>query len=157
MPQLPALTLEAAGSGRTVNLSEIRWPAVLICHGQDTARAAIEVNTTVREKHGDAGQVLIASIIDLRQFPSMFHGMVKPELEKTYKKAAANLPEGADPAEFVILLPDWKGEATDALGAADSTRTAVVLVADAAGRIVGTHQGDNSGQAALDLLGPVLG
>ncbi len=153
---LPPLTLDAAGSGRSINLSQVGLPTVLICHGQDTAKAAIEVNTTVRGRYPSAEQVCIASVIDLRQFPSMFHGMVKPELEKTYRNAAERLPEGADAARFVVLLPDWKGEATDTLGAAGSTKTAVVLVADAEGQVVGTHQGDDPGQAALDLLAQVL-
>lgn len=156
MSQLPALTLEAAGSGRSIALNDLGRPAVIICHGQDTAKAAIEVNATVREQYADPAQVLIASVIDLRQFPAMFHGMVKPELQKAYDKAAGKLPEGADPAEFVVLLPDWKGEATDALEAGGSTKEAVVLVADASGGIVGRHEGESAGQAALDLLDRIV-
>lgn len=157
MSQLPALTLEAAGSGRSIALNELGRPAVIICHGQDTAKAAIEVNAAVREQYPDPAQVLIASVIDLRQFPSMFHGMVKPELQKAYDKAAGKLPEGADPAEFVVLLPDWKGEATDALEATGSTKNAAVLVAAASGEIVGRHQGDDAGSAAVKLLEGVAG
>jgi hypothetical protein len=157
MAQLPVLTLEAAGSGRRVVLSEIGRPTVLVCHGQDTAKAAIEVNTTVRQQYPDPAQVFIASIIDLRQFPAMFQGMVKPELEKAYHKAADNLPDGADPADFVVLLPDWNGETTDSLGAAGSTHTAVVLVADAQGQVVGVHQDSEPGQAALDMLAQTAG
>lgn len=157
MPQLPALTLEAAGSGRSISLKGLGRPAVIICHGQDTAKAAIEVNTTVREQYADPARVLIASVIDLRQFPAMFHGMVKPELQKAYDKAAGKLPAGADPAELVVLLPDWKGEATDALEAAGSTKEAVVIVADATGAIVGRHRGEGAGQATLATLADLVG
>jgi hypothetical protein len=157
MAQLPALTLEAAGSGRAVTLNAVGCPLVLICHGQETAPAAFEVNNAVRAQFADAGQVCIASVIDLRQFPSMFHGMVRPELEKAYRKAAEKLPEGADPAEFVVLLPDWKGEATDALEAGGSTKTAVVVVADADAGIAGIYRGEEPGQGALELLSDIVG
>ncbi len=156
MAPLPRLTLEATGSGRTISLNEIGCPLVIVCHGQDTAQGAFEVNNAVRAQYPDASQVCIVSVIDLRQFPSMFHGMVKPELDKAYRKAAGKLPEGADPAEFVVLLPDWKGEATDALEAEGSTRDAVVVVADATGNIVGRHQGENPGPAVLELLAGVI-
>lgn len=151
--QLPHLTLTAAGSGREFDLGALGAPCVIVCHGQNTARAALEVNLAVRAVHPTAGDVIIASVIDLRSFPSMFHGMVRPELEKAYHKAAGNLPEGSDPAAFVVLLPDWDGQATDALGVVGSTATAAVVVADARGRVLGTRQGDDLGAGALDLLG----
>ncbi len=150
--QLPDLTLTAAGSEKEFNLATLGAPAVIVCHGQHTAKAALEVNRTVRREHPDPQALVVASVIDLRQFPSMFRGMVKPELEKAYHQAAGDLPEGADPADLVILLPDWDGSVTDTLGAQGSTEQAVVLVADAAGNVLGTRQGDDLGAAALELL-----
>ena len=150
--RLPNLTLTAAGSRRDVNLSRLGAPVVLVLHGQNTAKAAFEVNAAVREVHPDPRKVVIASIIDLRSFPSMFHGMVKPELEKAYLKAAANLDAGINPHDAVILLPDWDGKAHDALGVVDTTSVAAILVADAAGNVLGTKQGEDLGKGALAFL-----
>jgi hypothetical protein len=96
--------------------------------------------------------VLVASVIDLRPFPSMFHGMVKPELEKAYHKAAGKLPAGADPTGLIVLLPDWKGAAHDACEVRDSTRAAIVLVAAADGRVVARVAGDDPGPAVVTAL-----
>ena len=150
--QLPDLTLTAAGSRHDFKLSAFGVPVVLVFHGQNTADAALEVNKTIRATYPESGQVAIASIIDLRSFPSMFHGMVKPELEKAYLKATAKLPGGADGRDYVILLPDWDGSVTDAMGISGSTVTAAIIVADRAGNVVGTEQGDELGSAALKLL-----
>lgn len=152
--QLPDQILHTAGSRLEMKLSRLGCPAVLICHGQDTAPAAFAVNSTVREKYPDAEQVIIASIIDLRAFPKMFQGMVKPELEKAYLKAAGKLRAGLDPQDYVILIPDWDGSVTDQLEATGSTKQAVVIVADSKGQVVGSHTGEDLGTAALkDLAG----
>ncbi len=149
---LPAETLTAVVSAREITLNAVGQPAVFIFHGQDTATAALEINNTVRAVFPAADEVLIASIIDLRQFPSMFHGMVKPELEKAYHKAAGKLPEGADAASLIVLLPDWKGATHDACGVQNSTKEAVVIVSGAEGNILLTDQGQDLGQAAVAAL-----
>ncbi len=95
---------------------------------------------------------LIASVIDLRPFPSMFHGMVKPELEKAHHKAAGKLPAAADANALVVLLPDWKGAAHDACQVQNSTKEAAIIVADADGRILARAQGVDLGEAALAAL-----
>jgi len=150
--RLPSIILHAAGSRQDFKLSRLGQKAVLVCHGQDTAKAAFEVNNTVREKYPDADEVLIASIIDLSSFPSMFQGMVKPELDKAYLKAASKLSEGLEPRDYVIILADWDAEATEALEAKGSTKQAVVIVADAKGQVVGRCAEGDLGAAALKFL-----
>ena len=149
---LPAEKLTAVVSGLEIDLANLGRPAVLVFHGQDTAAAAMEVNNTVRASFPDAGEVLVASVIDLRQFPSMFHGMVKPELEKAYHKAAGKLPEGANAEDLIVLLPDWKGTTHDACDVQDSTKQAAVVIAGADGSILARAQGDNLGEAAVTAL-----
>lgn len=155
--QLPDVNLTAAGSEREINLGKIGVPAVLIFHGQDTADAALEVNKVVRKKYPTAGEVFMASVIDLRSFPSMFRSMVLPALEKAYFNAAGKVPSGTDPADLVVLLPDWDGSVHDAVGVRDSTAKAAVLVADCEGRIVGRDQSDNLAEIALDSLSGLSG
>lgn len=153
---LPDVTMKAAGSEREVHLPGIGIPAILIFHGQDTADAALDVNKAVRKEHPLAGEVFIASVIDLRSFPSMFHGMVKPALEKAYFNAAGKVPDGADPADLVVLLPDWDGAVHDAVGVIDSTRDAALVLVDARARILRIEQGGPLADKALASLGDLL-
>jgi len=147
--RLPDVTLTAAGSDREVNLRNIGAPVILIFHGQDTGDAALQVNQAVRRRFPGVDEVFIASVIDLRSFPSMFRSMVRPALEKAYFNAAGKVPEGADPTDLVVLLPDWDGAVHDSLGIEGSTEKAAVVVADREARIVCSDQGDNLAEAAL--------
>lgn len=149
---LPAAILTTVVSAQELTLNALGRAAVLVFHGQDTAAEAMAVNKTVRAVYPNPDEVLIASIIDLRPFPSMFHGMVQPELEKVYHKAVAKLPDDVDAAALVVLLPDWKGAAHEACGVRNSTGEAVVVVADAQGRVLATAQGTDLGAAALAAL-----
>ena len=155
--QLPDVTLTAAGSEREVKLRQIGVPAILIFHGQDTGDAALEVNKAVRKQYAGADEVFIASVIDLRSFPSMFRGMVQPVLEKAYHNAAGRVPAEADPADLVVLLPDWEGSVHDDTGVKGSTEQAAVIVADREARIVCRDQGENLAEAALAALAGLIG
>ena len=154
---LPAVTLTAAGSGREFDLSRLGVPAILVFHGQDTADAALEVNKAVRREHPGAGEILFASVIDLRSFPAMFHGMVKPALEKAYFNAAGKVPEGADPADLVVLLPDWDGAVHEAVGVRDSTTEAAIVLVDSQARIRRIEQGAPLADKAMAGLADLLG
>ena len=151
-PQLPDVCLTAAGSEREVNLQKIGVPAILIFHGQDTADSALEVNKVVRKKYPGVDEVFLASVIDLRPFPSMFRNMVQPALEKAYFNAAGKIPEGADPADLVVLLPDWDGAVHDSVGVAGSTERGAVVVADGQGFIVCRDQSEALADTALKAL-----
>jgi hypothetical protein len=150
--RLPEAVLTAIVSGREISLRGIDAPLVLIFHAQDTALTALEVNRAVRGVYPDAREVVIASVIDLRSFPTMFKGMVKDELEKAYHNSTSRLPTGADPADHVILLPDWKGTVHDALGVNDSNAQAAVVVADREGLILCRAQEGDLGSLALAAL-----
>lgn len=149
---LPDASMTAVVSGREISLRETGLPLVLVFHAQDTARDALGVNKAVRGVHPDAAEVLVASVIDLRPFPSMFRGMVETELEKAYHNAADRLPEGIDPADHVILLPDWDGTVFDSLGIKNANAQAVVVVADRQGRILCQARENDLGAQALEAL-----
>lgn len=149
---LPDATFSAVVSGREISLRETGIPLVLVFHAQDTARDALEVHKVIRGVHPDPDKVLVASVIDLRSFPSMFRGMVESELEKAYHNASGRLPEGVDPADHVVLLPDWDGAAFDSLEIKNANAQAVVVVADGQGRILcQASQGDLGAQAVAAL------
>ena len=150
--RLPEAVLTAIVSGREISLRNIGAPVVLIFHAQDTARIALEVNRAVRGVYPDAREVVVVSVIDLRSFPVMFKGMVENELEKAYHNSVSRLPAGADPADHVILLPDWKGTVHAALGVKDSNAQAAVVVADREGQILCRVQEGDLGRLALAAL-----
>jgi hypothetical protein len=150
--QLPDIVLKAVVSGREISLGKTGLPLVLVFHAQDTARDAIEMNKSVRSSYPDPAEVMVASVIDLRSFPSMFKGMVEGELEKAYHNAVGRLPEGFDPSAHVILLPDWEGIVFDFLGIKNANAQAAVVAADRQGRILCQTQKGDLGAQALDAL-----
>jgi hypothetical protein len=150
--KLPEVRLTAAGSGREVNLRDIGVPAILVFHGQDTVPAAVEVHKVVRKIYPTVDEVFLASVIDLRAFPSMFRNMVQPALEKAYFHEAGKIPAGADPADLVVLLPDWDGAVHDSLGVTDSTEKAAVIVADGQGLIICRDQSTALAETALKVI-----
>ncbi len=149
---LPDATFKAVVSGREISLRETGIPLVLVFHSQDTARDALEVNKTIRGVHPDPAKVLVASVIDLRSFPSMFRGMVESELAKAYHNAAGRLPAGVEAADHVVLLPAWDGAVFDELGIKNANAQAVVVVADGQGRILSQARQDDLGAQALAAL-----
>jgi hypothetical protein len=155
--RLPDVNLTAAGSGRNVNLAKIGVPSILIFPGKDNADAALEVNKVVRKQYPKADEVFMASVIDLRSFPSIFRSMVQPALEKAYFNAAGKVSPGTNPADLVVLLPDWDGSVHDTLDVSESTASAAVLVADGQGRIIGRDQGDRPAEAALAAVTDLIG
>lgn len=152
MEKLPTIKLTAGATGRVFNLSELGRPALLVFLWQDTLPMAEVINRAVRDRYPKASQVLIMNVADLRGIPRFVRGMVESELRKVFKETAAKLPKGLNPVEYVILLPDWRGETVKALSLGDVHETPAVAVIDGEGNIFGTYQGDNLTEAALELL-----
>jgi hypothetical protein len=149
---MPPITITAVGSKVKVSLHQLGRPAVLLFLWQETESLGDEVRQVVREKYPEPAQVLIINLADLRGMPRLMHGMVERELEKGYQRTVAKLPEGARPANHVIILPDWKGEVVDTVGAGDTHATPAVAVLNAQGEVVGVHQGQELADAAMVLL-----
>ena len=97
--------------------------------------------------------MLVASVIDLSSVPPVYWMTVAVVLASAYEQARAELPPGADPAEFVMILPDWNGAVNRAYGARRTSRAAAVVVVGEDSRVVGSHQGERPVEAVLYLLG----
>lgn len=149
----PAYSLTAVKSGRVIsNQANKGQVVVLIFHGRETVQAAVDVNTAVRPEYSDPKAVVLASVLDLSIVPRLLQGAVKPMLEQAYEQGAQQIPQGYNPADFVFLLPDWKGEATKAFKVKDTSKQGAVVVIDAAGKVVGSYQGPALGPATLALV-----
>lgn len=153
---LPQFRVQAAVSGREVSPATLRGrPAVLVVHGSKSTEAAKEVSKAVRARHGPA-QVASASIVDLRAFGGLWKRVAEAQVKANYDKLAAKVKEAApndDPADWVVICPDWDGSVAAALGVDDPDGNPTVIVAGADGKVKGTVQGQDLGARTMALLG----
>jgi hypothetical protein len=127
-------------------------PLVLLFHNQHTIAAVRDLQQAVRNRYPSAQQVLVASVADTSRAPRLLRGVVEAALNRAYAEASKFVPAGLDPADYVIILPDWSGAVTKAFGVGNVDREGEVVVIDALGRLVGKQRGQQPGQAALSLL-----
>jgi len=149
---MPPITLTAAGSKIKIPLDKLGVPTVLLFLWQETEALGDVVRDAVREKYPEPSQVFIINLADLRGLPKMMRGMAERGLTKGYKRLVSELPDGVRVHEHVIILPDWKGEVVEAVGAGDTHKTPAVAVMDSGAEIIGLHQGDDLAAAALGFL-----
>jgi hypothetical protein len=150
--KIPSIYLTAAGSGRKLALDRLEAPAVLFFLWRDTLHLAEPVNLGVRRRYPLASQLLVANLADLRGVPGLLHGLVLREMEKGYHDIAARLPAHLDPADYVLIVPDWKGQAVKAVGLPGPLRRPALAVLGSGGLLFGVHQGDNLAEAAIRIL-----
>lgn len=149
----PSFRLTAAVSGRVIGPGLVgERPLVLLFHNQHTLAAVRELQEAVRQRYPSAQAVLVASVADTSKAPRLLRGVVEAALKHAYAEASKFVPAGFDPADYVIILPDWSGAVTKAFGVGNVDREGEVVVIDGMGRLVGKHRGQQPGQAALSLL-----
>jgi hypothetical protein len=148
----PALTLTAAGSGRQLRLDALGRPALLLCHGQDNAAAARDVNVALQSRNPGGTAFYLLHILDLSNVPGLLRGAARRELEKVYRSGAAYLDDPAEAPERVYLLADWQGSAAPALGLGDVRINIGLAALNKNGGLLETRQGDNPVQTALEML-----
>lgn len=146
------VTLVATGFGHKVELGLPGLPTVLIFHTQETAQAGPEVNQAVRAKYPLSSQVRIASVVDLHKVPRLFRKFAEDALQQSYRQAAADLPQGLSPEEYVLILPDWDGKICRSLGLKNLDKSAGIAVLDKRGQLQGISQASPLGEAALEFL-----
>jgi hypothetical protein len=127
----------------------------LVFHGRETADAVVDIQRVVRTAHPEPS-VTLASVVDLSSVPRLMHRVVKPVLEQVYDQAAREIPNELKPEDYIFLLPDWDGKVTKSFGVKHPDKTAAVVVIDANGIIVGSHQGPEPGKATLQLVEQAL-
>ncbi|MGB1249548.1 MAG: hypothetical protein ACPG8W_02880 [Candidatus Promineifilaceae bacterium] len=149
----PAFQLTSVASNRLVGVPDSQ-PSVLILlfQAESTADAAQAVNEQIRRVHEASEDLIIASVVDLGSVPRFMRKMGEKMLAMSYKKAVASFPEGHNPADYVILLPDWSGEVFRKFGVGDVSKKALMIIIDHEGNIVFKRQGGNLGKAALKEL-----
>ncbi|HEV2743901.1 MAG TPA: hypothetical protein VGV91_12145 [Rubrobacter sp.] len=145
--------LLAAGSGRRVRLRELAGrKVVLVFHLQGTAPTARAMNRAVRERFPDPEEVFIASVIDLSIVPPLYWMTVGLVLNSAYEQAARELPPDVDPAEYLVILPDWGGRVSRDYGVRNTGRAAAIVVVDEDSNVTLSYQGERPVEAVLEAL-----
>jgi hypothetical protein len=150
--KLPSITLTAVVSGRKIALNRLDVPVLLVFLWDNSQDLAPVVTKAVRAKYPEAEQAAVVFIADLPGIPGIFHGIAEREMRKQYKYAAALVPSGKNPADYVMIMPDWKGEVSRALGIRGIGDDPWVALLDSEAVLVGKHQGRDLAEAALDLM-----
>ena len=148
----PALVFTAIESKRMIDVADVDRRTVLLLISQETSNTVDPVIAEVRAKYELASDVQIANVVDLRKFPRVIRKVAETLMAHRYKESAKELPPGRDPAEWIIILPDWDGSLIEALGIADVSHELAVAVVAPGGKLLGVHQGPGAGAAAMEML-----
>ncbi|AHY47813.1 AhpC/TSA family [Rubrobacter radiotolerans] len=149
----PFFSTIASGSGRRVSLRSCAGrPLVLVFHGRENAEVVQRVNRALRERYPRAEELTVASVIDLSFVPPLYWGVASMELDRAFRQAAAELPDGVDPKDYVVILPDWTGSTTRKYRARGARHEAVSVVVDADSTVLGTVEGDDPAEPILAAL-----
>ena len=153
---VPAFSVPAAVSGRTVSPDAFRGKrAVLVVHGSRSTDAAKDVSKAVRAKHRPS-EVFSASIVDLRAFGGLWKKVAEAQVKQNYEKLAAKVKEASpsdDPADWVVICPDWDGSVGKALGVDAPDDAPATIVVDRDGKVKGVVTGAGMGEKVVALLG----
>lgn len=155
--QAPDVTLKSVVSNRQVKLRKPGAVLVLVMPTQATTEAVNPLRAALRERFPDPAKVVIASVVDLHQVPRLMRKMGESALSKRYDEVAAGLQPGQDPAQYVVMCPDWNGEVPGKLGLGDLGSEVGVAVIAADGTVAGTYRGLEPLEATTDLVSGLLG
>ena len=151
--EAPRFDLLAAGSARRVRLDGLAGrKVVLVFHLQGTAPTAREINRAVRTRFPDPEEVFVASVIDLSIVPPIYWMTVNLVLSSAYEQAARELPPNADPAEYLVILPDWGGRVSRDYGVRNTGRAAAIVIVDEGSNVILSYQGERPVEAVLEVL-----
>lgn len=154
----PPFALTAVASRRVFRPADHRGkPVLLLFADHTTGRGTQPIVERVRRSYPDYNQLVIALVIDARIVPRLFRGAAEGMMEKEYRQTAAQLPREFDPADHLILLPDWAGEVVRAYGVSDLGRAIGVILIDAEGVVRAAYQGPHPVDEALALTKSLLG
>lgn len=149
----PDFDLLAAGSGRRVRMrDQAGRKVVLVFHLQGTAPTAREINRAVRERFPDPEEVFIASVIDLSIVPPVYWLTVGLVLGSAYEQATRELPPDVDPADYLVILPDWGGRVSRDYGVRNTGRAAAIVIVDEDSNLTLSYQGERPVEAVLEVL-----
>lgn len=130
---------------------------MLLFADYSTAQLARQTVEAVRRKYPDHRELTIAIIIDLLMVPRFLHGAAERIIESAYRDAATQIPEGFDPADHLLLLPDWSHKLAGGYGIGNVGKFPAIVLVDPDGRVAATLQVPDTPRMAVALLDEKLG
>lgn len=127
-------------------------PTLLVFLNYQTAMQIETVVTSVRYVVPDPQKLKIVNVINLKNVSRMMQGMAKKIIKAAYDSAAATIPEGFDPAEQLMLLPDWKGKVLRAYGVDDVNEHLSLILIDQEGKISERYQGQEPEKESVKMV-----
>lgn len=152
----PTFSLSATVSGREVSPGAFKGKkTVLVLHGVKTQEAPKEVGKAVRAKFPGT-DVVVANVVNLKSMGGMWKRVAEAQVKATYQRMADRIKEkepNRDPADLVLICPDWENAVAPLFGLADTDAEAGVAVVGADGKLLGVGVGAGLGDKAVALLG----
>lgn len=66
------------------------------------------------------------------------------------------MEKGLAPKDYVVILPDWEGQVTEAFGLKDLAKNVAAVILDEKGETVGVYQEDNLAEITKEALEGIL-
>lgn len=149
----PPIEIKAIGSGRTFRLSDYSGrPVLLLFVDYNTARSTRDVVVGLRRRYSDFDRLAIAIVVDLHIVPKLLRGTAERIMETAYHGAADEIPAGFNPADHLILLPDWSGDILQAYGIDGVGHQIHMVLISPHGTINASYQGDDLLKKAVEFI-----
>ena len=131
-------------------------PTLLIFVGAQSATQIETVITGIRREIPDPETLLVVNVVDLRGVPKLMKGMAERVIRAAYDTAAKQIPNGYDPADQLILIPDWKGTIFKAYDVDNVNQQVHLVMVNGAGERMAAYSGDNPAAAGLEMARAAL-
>jgi hypothetical protein len=148
----PAITLTAIVSKRKIALNDVAVPTLVLLFDQGTSNTLDPVIGPVRDRWPTAQRVQIANVVDLRKFPKIVRKVAETLMSNSYKQNAAGVPADRDPADYIIILPDWDAKVMKALGIESVSERLAAAVIAPGGKLIGWAQGEDAPARTVAML-----
>ncbi len=149
----PLFTATAVYFERPFSLQAWRGqPVLLLFVDYQTARQTEEVARALRRVYPSYTELLLPIIVNLQAVPKPMQGFARTVMESTLRATLKQIPDGVDPANHLLILPDWRNEIGRAYGVSGAGQQMALVLVDENGRVRNTYQGPQPTQNALTLI-----
>lgn len=153
----PDFKLTAIYTRQVISLTRCAGtPLLLVFLSFETREQVRDISQAVRTAYPDSSQVVVVNVINLLFVPSFARRVAENRMESAIKQAIKEIPPPYSPAEYLILLPDWKGRLARAYGISNSGNQVALVMVNRQGIIQGHYQGEKPAQAAVELIAGLL-
>lgn len=121
-----------------------------------TASQTQDIAQALRRIYPQHTTVLLVIVVDLHGVPRLMRGVAQAAMETALGNAARQIPEGYDPADQLMVLPDWDGKLCRAYGVQEVGREMAFVLVDGNGRVHATYQGLQGRERALTMVRALL-